>query len=120
VASRYWRVRAGVITWNPPAAFFVQPAPDQRWDRRHFSTDARAAVDELVRGQFEPEWMAAYLPFDDQLVTSPQLEERVLEWAHDRFGDLAGSGLFSLPIEALGDATVPDAEGGGDGELLSE
>ncbi len=33
--SRSVRVRAGVMSWNPPvASFFVRCSPDQRWDRR--------------------------------------------------------------------------------------
>jgi hypothetical protein len=105
-----WRVRAGFISWNPPAAFFVQAGPDQRWDRRRFSPAARLAVDAAVASGFDPLWMADYLPVDDQLVTSERLEERLVEWAHGRFAALRETGLLALPITELGDVTDPGAE----------
>lgn len=115
-AERSWRVRAGVISWTPPASFFVQPGPDQRWDRRAFSPEARAAVDALIGGgRFEGKWMAAFLPFDENLISSTEFEERIVGWAHERFAELVGSGLLSLPIEALGDAGAPDGESGLEG-----
>ena len=117
-SERPWRVRAGVISWQPPASFFVQLAPDQRWDRRVFSPEVRTAVDELTRREFEPKWMAAYLPFDDSLVSSTKLEERVVEWAHHRFADLVNSGVLSVRIDALGNATAPDGEPAPEDELL--
>ena len=105
-----WRVRAGIIGWSPPSAFYVQPGPNQRWDTRLFGPEAQAAVAELVAGEFEPKWMRAYLELDDALVLSPKLEETVLKWAHDRFADIERSGLFALPIESLGDMVPPDEE----------
>jgi hypothetical protein len=114
--SRHWRVRAGVISWNPPASFFVQAAPDQRWDRRAFSPEARSAVDSLVRAGFDSKWMASYLLLTDEIIRSDQLEDLVIGWAYERFRELSESGLLALPVEALGDATSPDEDAASAGE----
>jgi hypothetical protein len=105
-----WRVRAGFISWNPPAAFFVQAGPDQRWDRRRFSPPARRAVDAAVASGFDPQWMADYLRLDDELVASDRLDEELVEWAHGRFVALREAGLLALPIMELGDVTDPAAQ----------
>ena len=105
-----WRVRAGVITWTPPAAFFIQAAPEQRWDRRVLSPAARAVVDQLTAGSFDRTWMQTFLALTDDLVTSNDLEERVLDWAHLRFVELVRSGLFELPIDEFGTPRPPDDE----------
>lgn len=105
-----WRVRVGFISWNPPASFFIQAAPDQRWDRRRFSPEARMAVDAAIERGFDPTWMAAYLPLDEALLTSSRLEERIVVWARERFGDLVESGLLGIPVDALGGVADPDVE----------
>jgi len=106
-----WRVRAGVISWHPPTpSFFVQCGPDQRWDRRHVEGAARDAVEALVAGGFDSQWMAAYLPLTDEVISPDALEERVLAWAHDRFADIERSGFFAVPADAFGAAKAPDAD----------
>lgn len=102
-----WRVRAGFISWNPPASFFVQAGPDQRWDRRRFSPEARRAVDAAVARGFDPTWMAAYRPLDEAFLAEDRLEERLVAWAHERFVDLVETGLVELPLSELGDAAPP-------------
>jgi hypothetical protein len=107
-ATGPWRVRAGLIGWVPPAAFYVSPAPNQRWSRRHFMPEVRRAVDKLVAGEFEPEWMTAYLPLTEELILAPDLEEQVVSWAHARFVDIRESGLLAFDVKQLGDARPPD------------
>jgi hypothetical protein len=108
-ASGPWRLRVGFLSWRPPGSFFVQPAPDQRWDRRSFSPAAGMTVDHLVRCGFDSQWMAAHLPLDEELVAARNIDDRIVDWAHARFVDLVESGIFALPVEALGDVTAPDA-----------
>jgi hypothetical protein len=105
-----WRVRAGLIGWTPPAAFYVTPGPSQRWSTRRFAPDVRVAVDTLVRAGFEPDWMTAYLPLTPALLADPRLDELVVEWAHQRFAEIRDSGLLDFPIEALGNVAAPNAE----------
>jgi hypothetical protein len=104
------RVRAGLIGWEPPVSFYVQPVPNQRWDLRKFSAEAQLAVDRLTSGDFEPKYMRAYLDLDDGLLASERLAEQILEWATERFADLRASGLLDLPVEALGDADIVEDE----------
>ena len=106
-----WRVRAGVMGWSPPPTFYVSPAPDQRWTTRSFGPEARRAVDALVAGgNFQPEWMYAHFGLTEERIVAAGLEREVVEWAHDRFVEIKRSGLFDLPVEALGAAAGPDAE----------
>ena len=105
-----WRIRAGVIGWTPPAAFYISPAPNQRWSRRQFAPEVRTSVEKLVAGEFEPEWMTAYLKLTEELVLAPDLEEQVISWARARFVDLRDSGLLSFDVRQLGDARPPDTD----------
>lgn len=104
------RVRAGLIGWNPPATFYVQPAPDQRWDRQQFRPEAERALKALLDAGFDPVYMRQYLRLDAELTSASDLEERVVTWAHARFVELAQSGLLELPVEAFGVPTAAEAE----------
>jgi hypothetical protein len=106
-----WRVRAGLIGWEPPAAFCVQPAPDQRWDVRTFAPGAQLAVDSLIGAGFEPKWMRKYLSLDSSLIASPSFEEQLVEWARERFAEIETAGVFQLPVSAFGPALPPESDG---------
>lgn len=105
------RVRAGIMGWSPPATFYVAPVPSQRWTTRSFSPLAQEAVDLLVAGgHFDAEWMHAHLGLTEDLIRSDKLEQTVVEWAHERFVELRESGLFAVPVDALGRSGDADEE----------
>jgi hypothetical protein len=108
-SSGDWRVRAGLIGWEPPAAFCVQPAPDQRWDTRVFTPGAQAAVDSLVGAGFDRKHMRKYLGLEPSLIASPDFERQLVEWARKRFAEIEAAGVFRLPVEAFGPAAPPES-----------
>jgi len=89
------RVRAGLLGWKAPAAFYVEPNPGHVWVRRR--PDARDVVRFLVARGFDREYLRAYLRLEADVVRAADLEERVVGWARDRFGDVVASGILDLP-----------------------
>ena len=98
------RVYAGVYGWEPPTSFFVQPAPNRRWDRG-VRSEVRHAVETLVAASFDQKWMRAYRSLDGKDVPWATLEQDIVQWAHDRFAEIEHSGLFALPLESLATPT---------------
>lgn len=105
-----WRVRAGLIGWQPPTAFYVQPAPSHRWDTRRLSGPAAMSVTALLAQGWDRRWLRKYLALDAEIVESGVLEERVLGWARGRFEELQASGLLDIPAGTLGPTSGPDED----------
>jgi hypothetical protein len=95
------RVRAGLFARNPPTRFYVAPHAGRRWVARRgrLTQNAQAAIRHLVDRGFRDSDLHIFLELDDGLLTSPDLERRVVEWAHARFVDIAESGILSCTAE---------------------
>jgi len=92
------RVRAGLLGWRPPTSFFVEASPGHIWIRRR--PDARDAVRMLVERGFHPEHLRAYMELTAEVVSSDDLEERIVAWASQGFRAIVESGILELPYAA--------------------
>src|SRR5439155_19570644 len=106
------RIRAGLLGWNPPPTFYVEPHRGRAWIRQQGSLGrgAQAAVRSLIDRGFEPAHLRAHLGLSDEILLSPTLEEDVVRWAHDRFRDIVESRL--LEHDLAGGGIDDDAEDG--------
>ena len=58
----------------------------------------QAAVRALLEaGPFRDYDLHAFLELDESRLTSPTLEEEVVEWVHARFEEVSSSGLLEVP-----------------------
>jgi hypothetical protein len=112
------RVRAGLMGWSPPVSFFVEPHGGASWIRgaRGRGPAVERAVHGLLDLGYHAKHFRAYLPLPDELLTSSTLEEKIVTWAGDRFGEIVRSGLFDV---AAADVPATPDEDSGD-ERLSE
>ncbi len=105
------RVRAGLLGWNPPALFFVEPNNGRKWVTKQSNDSfARDAVRMLIERGFEPAYLRSYLELSPARLASQTLEEDVVEWAHARFLDIRDSGLLSPSAPVLA-GDEPDGDG---------
>jgi hypothetical protein len=98
------RLRAGIHGFEPPmSSFHVRLEPHQRWKAKFpsMSKAAQASVGSLVAGGFDRDWMSTHLPLTPELVGSPDLETRVVEWAHAQFGTISESGILGVTLSDL-------------------
>jgi len=108
------RVRAGLMGWSPPVSFFVEPHGGGSWIRgaRGKGPGVQRAVHGLLDLGYHPKHFRAYLELPEDLLTSATLEETIVAWASERFGEIVGSGLFDVAA-----ADVPhEPDESGDGE----
>jgi len=112
------RVRAGLIGWDSPPGFVVQPGGDRRWDKRMeaFSPDVKDAVRFLMSRDFDARYMRAWMPLDAKLLRSAEFDDIVVAWAAERFRDIVESGYLQSHL-AVEDATADVDE---DSELEME
>lgn len=104
------RLRVGVFGYNPPTRFVVAPHNGRRWVTRLRSLppEGQRAVEYLLERGFREYDLHAFLELDEQLLASPTLEEDVVAWTRERFGDIVASGLL--------DVTPPGGRQGRDDE----
>jgi hypothetical protein len=105
-------VRAGVFGFNPPVRFFVAPHQGRRWAARvaRLEPEAQAAVRFLIERGFRDHDLHAFLELDDDRLVSPTLEEDIVEWAHDRFSNIAQSGLLVFMVGAPETTNGPEQD----------
>jgi len=98
------KIRAGLIGSSPPTAFFVQPNDGQQWIAKlgSLSDEAAAAVKTLRQGSFGYRQFRAKLPLDSELLARDDLEDKVVEWARDRFREIVASGLLDHAVPPKG------------------
>lgn len=100
------RFSAGLRGWGEPRFVVEVPFPKSGTPRE------RAAIAKLQELGFE-NWrekdvsLLRYLPLDDALIRSDQLERRVLDFAYESFRMIDGSGVLDVPP---GDADALDGE----------
>jgi len=101
-ASGPLRLRVGVFGYDPPTRFYVTPHNGRRWvtSLAALPPEGRRAVSELVERGFRDNDLHAFLELTEERLASAQLEEEVVQWAHDRFVDIRESGLLTVPEPA--------------------
>jgi hypothetical protein len=94
--SKVSSLRAGLFAYNPPTRFYVAPQHGRRLSarRQYLPESHRHAVEELVRLGFRDYDLHAFYDLTEERLASPTLEEDIVRWAHDRFAELAQSGLL--------------------------
>jgi hypothetical protein len=118
-ADEHLSVRAGVFAYNPPTRFYVAPQHGRRLSarRNRLSAAGRAGLDELIAGEFREHDVHAFLELSDELLASSSFEEDILDWAFERFLELARSGVL-VEQHAIGSGSgsteSPEAEDGED------
>ena len=92
------RIRVGLFGYNPPTRFVVAPHNGRRWltRLRSLPPEGQHAVEFLLERGFRDYDLHAFLELDEELLASPTLEEDVVFWTRERFGDIIASGLLSV------------------------
>jgi hypothetical protein len=75
-----------------------------RYPAEDRSADAKEAIARLATAGFDNwknRWLWRSLPLADRLLESPELEDRILNWARESFDQIAASRIFLLDIEPL-------------------
>lgn len=91
-------VRAAAQLWAWEDFRFAVSARYPADDR---SEGARTAVADLARGGFDNwknRWLWRSRRLDQELLTAPDLAERLLEWARETFDMIATSGILSVDV----------------------
>lgn len=98
---RAGEVRAAAQLWAWEDFRFAVSARYPSEDR---SAEARHAIAHLAASGFENwknRWLWRSLPLDQELLESSELADRLLEWAKESFGQIAGSGILVLAAQPL-------------------
>lgn len=77
-------------------------------DRSQPAREALATLDAARFENYKNRGLWRSLPLDDELLASPVLTDRLLEWARESFDLIASSGVLSLDVLPLPTATDDD------------